>query len=112
MMIVSGFTLETVNADPEENLPVTKQVWDDCTGGWVDSIQANLDDIVRFKITIDYDVVNETSGYQAEELIVKDILPPCLNYSNDVLITFGEDTYTGESYIDGKTIYWNLSDNP
>jgi fimbrial isopeptide formation D2 family protein len=112
MMIVSSFTLGTVNADPEENLPITKQVWDDCIGGWVDYLQANLYDTVRFKITIDYDIVNETSGYQAEDLVVKDILPPCLDYSNDVLITFGEETYTGESYIDGKTIYWNLSDDP
>jgi fimbrial isopeptide formation D2 family protein len=114
LMIASAFSAMSVNAneltasDTEENLSVEKTVWDGCS--WTDSINAEFEDTVRFKIVIDYDQVLP-AGYKATNLVVMDELPTCLEYANDAVITYGEDTYYGESFVDGKNIWWNLTED-
>ncbi len=122
LMIASTFSAISVNAneltacdDPyngggttEENLKVTKTVWNGCE--WADSTDAELEDTIRFKIVVDYDQVLP-AGYQAINLVVKDELPSCLEYANGAVITLGETKYYGESFVDGKTVYWNLSED-
>ena len=59
----------------EENLDVSKKVWDGIN--WVESINAEIEDVVIFNITIIY---TPNCGYEATNINVTDNLPSCLSY--------------------------------
>ena len=103
---------ETQDTDAEASggtlggLSVTKQIWDDCD--WVDTIEANVGDILLFNITIAY---TKICGTVANNVNVTDILPPCLSYvPGSGVITHGTNVYTGQSSISGQQIEWYLEE--
>ena len=84
-----------------ERVEVVKTI--ESNGEWVDSVQAHLDQILRFKITITYhDTDGDGIGYKIMEMIVDDILPDGLSYEGNP--TIEEDDISP----DGKTITWDL----
>ncbi len=108
MMIASTFVVVAGNVNgPNPGLTVEKTVWDG--EAWVDLIYAEIGDDVRFNITITYYPVDTQHGYRAINLVVNDTLPPCLEYNDSAVIKHGDNTYYGESLIDGKTIWWYLT---
>jgi len=119
MIVSTATTVGTVTANEgnfigalefEETLDVTKEVWNGTH--WVDEIVAEIGDTVQFRITITYsEPLNETSGYRATDIVVKDTLPDCLNYTNDVKITYGTENSSGESSVNDKIVYWNLTED-
>jgi fimbrial isopeptide formation D2 family protein/uncharacterized repeat protein (TIGR01451 family) len=90
---------------------VIKKIWNNDTSQWVDSINAMIDDIITFNITIIYEpeLFNSTVVY---DLILNDTLPSCLEYSNNAIVIYGDSEIPGESYINGNQIFWNLSEEP
>ena len=94
LMIASTLSVMPVNANElttcgvppngdeptQENLEVTKMVLDGSE--WVDLINAEIDDTVSFKITVTYyNLTDPDNPHHAKNIVVKDILPSCLNYS-------------------------------
>lgn len=112
MMVASTFVVVAGNINatngPNPGLTVEKTVWDG--QAWVDLTYANIGDDVRFNISITYHQY-VYPGFEADEIVVNDTLPPCLDYANDAVIVHGDNTYYGESLIDGKTIWWYLTDD-
>jgi len=89
---------------------VTKKIWDSTSSNWVDSINANVGDILTFNVTITYIPLVFNSTY-VFDIKVNDTLPSCLNYADNARIIYGEDEYFGESGISGKKIFWNLTED-
>lgn len=107
-LIVSTFSVGTL-ADAEENLIVSKKVWDE--NHWAEQVEADLDEIVTFNISVVYYKVDLTDGYEAANLVVIDTLPGCLDYVEDSAeIFYGNEVFAGQSQVNGKEIVWNLSD--
>jgi len=79
---------------------VEKKIWDSISHQWLDTIDASVGDIVRFRITIYY-IGNGL--YNLYNIRVRDELPECLQYANNALPV---QTAVSE---DGKTIWWNLT---
>lgn len=75
--------------------------------GWADEIDGlKLNDIVTFKIIINY--TDCEPGNTIVCLEVKDVLPCCLEYANNV--DYSESTFILPEIVpevDGKEIYWN-----
>jgi uncharacterized repeat protein (TIGR01451 family)/fimbrial isopeptide formation D2 family protein len=92
-----------------DEIEVNKTIWNGLESSWTDSAFGIKDNIVRFKITITY-YANCDTGYKASDIEVIDTLPPCLVYANDAVIIHGDSTFSGESGISGKQIFWNLTD--
>ncbi len=99
-LIISTFSITAVDIRPSntpDSLEVVKEVFDG--ENWVDEIQADIGDIVLFRITITYH--NTTSGaHWAQDIIVRDKLPSCLEY-NSTIEPF-------DPLIDGKNLTWDL----
>jgi fimbrial isopeptide formation D2 family protein len=73
-----------------------KKVRDPTTQQWVDQINANVGNSVRFRVTMTY------YGSGTLMLIkVKDVLPVCLQYADNANIV--------QTAVSGKNVYWNLS---
>jgi len=118
LMILSSFSM--VTADPEgpcgpksddtEIINVDKNVWNGTA--WVDAVEANLSDIVRFNITISYYSNNDTTSYMETNISVEDVLPDCLEFAENIQIIYGPFEYSGYTAKseDNKTIWWNLTD--
>ena len=107
LMVTSTFTTGILATEPLDDpghapgLSVSKKVWDgEC---WVDEIEADGGDIVRFNITIAYYQYDPVLGYKATHINVTDILPDCLEYADNA--TFEP------SAIAEQTIYWNLTED-
>jgi len=88
---------------------VTKKIWNESSQSWVDSINAMIDDILTFNITIIYEPLLYNSSI-VRNITVNDTLPNCLEYANNASVIYGFDEILGESGISGKTIFWNLSE--
>jgi uncharacterized repeat protein (TIGR01451 family)/fimbrial isopeptide formation D2 family protein len=74
-----------------------KKVWNDIKDEWVESINAEIGDIVRFNITVRY-----FGDYLLYNINITDTLPNCLEYADNA------DPI--ESGISDNIIYWNLTD--
>jgi uncharacterized repeat protein (TIGR01451 family)/fimbrial isopeptide formation D2 family protein len=100
MIIILSLSFPTiVIGNNIDNLEVNKRVWDGVE--WVESIAANVGDIVRFNITITYHKTNHPNATYCRNISVVDILPDCLEYINAQPIPDG---------ISGNMIYWNFTD--
>jgi len=91
---------------------VTKKIWDESTSTWVDSIQAEIDDILTFNITIKY-IPLLNHSYFVINISVNDTLPPCLEYVTDSgMVIYGYEEISGQSGISTSKnkIFWNLSE--
>lgn len=80
-------------------LEVNKKVWDG--SNWVNSIDTNIGNNVRFKITLKYYNMTAEEHY-AYDLVVVDTLPTCLQYVSGSASPF-------EPTIDNNNLIWNLS---
>ena len=85
-----------VEETPIGELLCEKKVWDPDTQQWVEQINADIGDTIRFNITLTY-----TGDGVFMNIKVKDILPPCLQYANNA-----SPVETGKS---NNIIFWNLS---
>ncbi len=90
----------TKTIDPTEEIEVIKTVWNPDLEEWVDYYEAEIDEIVTFKITITYRKTCQ-NGKNATDIIVIDTLPADLDYD--------DSSQYDESWIDGNQIYWNLT---
>ena len=84
---------------------VLKEVWDEDSGEWAEETTTWQGDTVSFKITITYfgDLV-------LKDIQVEDQLPECLEYVEDSATVDGTP-YEPEISGDGKTLWWNLSED-
>lgn len=100
LMIISTISLTANEIRPSntpESLEVVKEVFDG--ENWVNEIQAEIGEIVFFKITITYH--NTTPGtHWAQSIVVRDKLPSCLEYNSTV--------EPFDPVTDGKNLTWNL----
>ncbi len=101
LLIFSGFSGTAVRLNTTNmtgSLDVVKKVWNG--ENWVDSIDAVLNDTVRFKISVTYH--NETAGHHyAYNITITDMLPPCLEY-----IQGSADPF--EPTINDNNLVWHL----
>jgi fimbrial isopeptide formation D2 family protein len=87
-------------------IEVDKKIWSGTA--WVDTINADIDDIAQFKIRVTF---HESCGHRATNIVVSDTLPPCLEYSGDAVIVHGGNTFAGESEVSGNLVTWNLTED-
>jgi len=84
-----------------ERVEVEKTIYDD--GLWVDSVQADMEQSLRFKIKVTYhDTDGPGIGYKIVDITVDDILPVGLEYNGNA--TIDEDSIS----LDGKMVTWIL----
>ena len=84
-----------------ERVEVTKTI--KCDGEWIDTLQANLGENIRFKIEVTYhDTDGDGIGYKLMDIIVNDTMPEGLTYNGNA--TIEEESIS----TDEKTIIWDL----
>jgi fimbrial isopeptide formation D2 family protein/uncharacterized repeat protein (TIGR01451 family) len=91
----ADFTVEEECGDIE----VIKKVWDGCK--WVDSAEAEVGEVVSFKIEITY---NAGCGFEATDIVVVDTINP-----NGLTYTYHSSNYAPS--ISGNPIQWNLTED-
>ena len=103
LLVISTFGAVLISADPEEeSLEVVKEVWDEDAQEWVDEIDADLYQEVAFRITITYHNVTQPQyAHYAENIVVNDTLPDCLEYVTGSAEPFEPD-------ISGDLLTWDL----
>jgi len=107
---MSSLILDGARKDCRGDIIVDKTIKDQ--ENWVSSIQADIDDILEFKITIYY-TNNDYDGYMARDIFVADILPSCLEYiAGSGVIYHGIDLISGpsDSWNTSDTVLWNLTE--
>lgn len=106
LMVVSTFAVGaanvSINEDPQPTpFPfgeVVKEVFNGTC--WVDCVEAELDDTLRFKITLTYYNTDHPNATYARDIVVVDTLPDCLIYANNATL--------GETDISGQVITWEI----
>lgn len=85
-----------------ERVEVEKTIYDN--GEWIDTIQADMGQPLRFKIAITYHDTDgpDGIGYKIIDITIDDILPDGLSYNGNA--TIEEESIS----LDGKTITWIL----
>ena len=82
----SGTALKTKKTTVE-SLEVVKEVFDGAD--WVDEIDANMGEVINFRITITYNNITDPGHpHYAENIVVRDLLPPCLDYDEGSALPF------------------------
>jgi uncharacterized repeat protein (TIGR01451 family)/fimbrial isopeptide formation D2 family protein len=98
LSVLGGTTTGILTVNMVGQLDVVKKVYNG--ENWVDEINAELDDVVQFKITVTYH--NETPGHHyAYNIVVTDTLPSCLEYITDSSDPFEPD-------ISDNVLTWDL----
>ncbi len=80
ILFTSTISVSTVLKKTDtESLEVVKEILDG--SNWVNEIDADIGENITFKITVTYyNVTDPNNSHYAENIVVKDILPPCLDY--------------------------------
>ena len=114
LMVVSTLAVGTVacetNEVPQETYPfgkVTKLVSDG--EGWVENIEAELDDTVRFKINLTYFETEHPNAQYARYIHLMDVLPDCLEFDDNVEIYGDINVSKVTEEIVDNVIYWNYT---
>ena len=81
-----------------------KEVWNDEAHGWTEDTTVEVGQEVRFRITVYY-----YGPYKLYNIKIWDVLPTCLDYADDA--TVNGDPYEPEISADGKTLWWNLTED-
>ena len=81
---------------PSPSLTCEKKVWNPTTQQWVEQINANIGNTVRFRVTMTYNGSGTLMNIK-----VKDVLPVCLQYA--------DNANPVQTAVSGKNVYWNLS---
>jgi len=86
-----------IDGEPVEDpcIEVDKKVYDKKNQSWVEEIDAQIGDTVRFQINI-----HNCGGYDLYNIEVKDMLPACLEYTGEAI------PYTPQ--INGKNLTWSF----
>ena len=89
-------------------IEVEKLVYDG--NNWVDSINANIGDVLLFNISIRYNPT-PVCGKRLENINVTDTLPSCLTYNPNSAEIYNWDgnIYYPTDETSGKKIFWNLT---
>lgn len=95
----------------EPDIDVDKWVWNDATDRWVDQVQAEPGDVVRFRVEIE----NTGKCRDLVDLEMVDNMAGCLDYAGNATLDFDGDE--GDREPDriwnaggGSLLFWNLSD--
>ncbi len=90
-----------------DSLEVVKEVYNGT--GWVDSINANIGDIVTFRITVTYyNITDPSNSHYAIYIIVNDTLPSGLDYVSGSADPFEPTVYGKKlTWVLGSTILYN-----
>ena len=107
LLLGSVFSVPNINAtNLVGRLEVKKKVWDG--ESWVNSIDAELDEIIQFKIKITY--YNETAGaHYAYNIVIEDLLPDGFEYITGSAYPYEPDSEV--PYSGGTSYQWNLGDS-
>ena len=115
LMVFSTFAVVGSSEKIEEECPMgcvdfDKKVFDG--EGWVESIEVETDDVVRFNLSVTYHKHPDNQDpWELYRIKIKDKLPDCLNYADDVSVfTTGSSEIEYIEEVSGKWIYWNFSD--
>jgi len=92
------FGYDSVLVEVIRPIDVSKKVWDGTN--WVEEINAQPEEIIRFNITITYNK-NCQQGTLATNIVVIDELPQGLEFN-------GNSTYM-DSWVDDNIVYWSLT---
>ena len=86
---------------------VEKTIWDG--EDWVDSIDAELGDTLKFKIYVFFE---PSCGVKATDIEITDTFPSCLSYiDSQTTVTHGDDEYNDvPGQVSGQTVIWRLTD--
>jgi fimbrial isopeptide formation D2 family protein len=115
-MVVSSFAVVGVSGTGTDECPpgeviFEKKVWSE--QGWVESIEVEPGDTVRFNITMIYNKHEEApANWYLTNIKITDQLPECLEFDNEVTVTTNSSSpidYTEE--VSGKWIYWNFTED-
>jgi len=103
LLITSMFSVSSKNPQTDvESLEVVKEIYED--GLWVDEIDAVLGDTVTFRITVTYHNVTDPShSHYAENIVVTDTLPDCLDYDEGTAEPFEPEISTALN-----TLVWDF----
>lgn len=77
-----------------------KEVWNG--SAWVESINANLGDTIRFRITAVYHPTDHPNAFSVRWINITDTLPDCLEFADNVASNPEPDSTS----VVGKTIKW------
>jgi len=87
-------------------IEVTKTVWDPVDEKWVDELNANISDTMRFKYKL-----NNTGGNNLTNITVLDFLSCSLEYAdNATQDPYSVINFTMYNYTLGTLLMWNLTD--
>ena len=78
-----------------------KEVWDESTQDWAEVTVAEINDTVRFRITVVYCETDHEDAFSVRNITVNDTLPDCLEYADNANII--------PDYQYGKTIIWEFA---
>ena len=110
MMAVSAFTVATANPCPEGSVVFTKKVWDSVEELWVEEIDASIGDTVRFNITMTYyKHPDNPYNWKLYEIEVWDVLPECLVFDNEVMVSSPGNPIDYTEETAGNKIFWNFT---
>ena len=100
-LVTSMFSVSSITEQTnEKSLEVIKEVYDD--GEWVDEIYAEKGDTLTFRIIVTYYNITEPAHeHYAEDIIIEDELPDCLEYELNTADPFEPD-------ITGNILTWDL----
>jgi len=117
IMLLSSITIQVSTQTPSldhstnvigfdvgnQNLEVTKTVYDEVTSEWVDEIYAGLNETLRFRVDITYHNIDETSinNCRLANITILDILSAGLIYVNNSTVE--------ETWYDGNEVFWDLN---
>ncbi|RLF32678.1 MAG: hypothetical protein DRM98_03485 [Thermoplasmata archaeon] len=102
-----GCDCANVTVSCEPGIEVEKKVWNKTSQAWEDYLpEIHIGETVKFKITITY--YDCDTGYEILNMVVKDVLPCCLEFVETTNIyTTGEMDTPHENVTEGKVIDWN-----
>jgi uncharacterized repeat protein (TIGR01451 family) len=90
-----------ITGGPDEPcIDIEKKVWDEDNNDWVEEIDANINDIVEFNIT-----VHNCGNPNLTNIKIVDTLPDCLEY---VTGSSTVDGHTVDPIISGNKLTWTL----
>jgi uncharacterized repeat protein (TIGR01451 family) len=112
----ASFNLENLIIKPkltlvsQQVIEVEKLVYDG--NSWVDSINAEIGDVLLFNISIRYNPT-PLCGKILNDINVTDTLPPCLTYNPNSAEIYNYDgnIYYPTDETSGNKIFWNLTQN-
>lgn len=106
IMVTSTISVSSTSPQQSnmESLEVVKEIYDNKE--WVNEINADIDDIIVFRITVTYhNLTQPGSPHWADYIEVVDSLPPCLKYK-----TGSAEPFEPDISLSGKRLEWDLPD--